>query len=122
MARHNALGKWGEDVACGRLVAEGYAICERNWRMGRYEIDIIAMRGDSIVFAEVKTRSDRTVDPLEAVDDAKMSHMAASAGVYIECNNLPHRVRFDLFGISGTPNDYSVEHIRDAFEVPLTTY
>jgi len=117
------LGKWGEDIACEKLVADGFAICERNWRMGHYEIDIVAMRGDTLVFAEVKTRSEPDIDPLDAIDDRKISHMAQSAGVYIESRNLPHNVRFDLFGISGSPDTgYTVEHIADAFDVPLTSY
>ena len=117
------LGKWGEDIACEKLVADGFAICERNWRMGHYEIDIVAMRGDTLVFAEVKTRSEPDIDPLDAIDDRKISHMAQSAGVYIESRNLPHNVRFGLFGISGSPDTgYTVEHIADAFDVPLTSY
>lgn len=117
------LGKWGEDIACERLVAEGYAICERNWRMGHYEIDIVAMRDDTVVFAEVKTRSEPDIDPLEAVDDRKIAHMAASAGVYVESKNLQHNIRFDLFGISGTPETgYTVEYIPDAFDVPMTSH
>ncbi len=120
MAIHNELGKWGEDIACEKLIAEGYAICERNWRMGHYEIDIIASNGREIIFAEVKTRSDRATDPLEAVDSRKIRHMAASANVYLEANGLPQQARFDLFGISGTPDDYELEHVPDAFDVPMS--
>ena len=40
MAHHNELGRWGEDIAAAALEAEGAVIRERNWRMGRLEIDI----------------------------------------------------------------------------------
>lgn len=124
MALHNQLGKWGEQIACEKLVAEGCAIRDRNWRMGHYEIDIVAMRGSRVVFCEVKTRSDDHFDPLEAVDSRKMTRMVAAAAVYMEANGLQMlEPQFDLFGICGTPGSgYTVEHIADAFEIPLTTY
>ena len=56
MAERNSLGKWGEQVVVDHLVAEGYAIVERNWRLNHLEIDIIATRGNEIAFVEVKTR------------------------------------------------------------------
>ena len=54
MARHNTLGKIGEDAACSYLAAKGYAIMERNARVGHLEIDIVAMVGPRLVCAEVK--------------------------------------------------------------------
>lgn len=124
MAIHNELGKWGEQLACDHLVARGCAIRDRNWRMGRYEIDIVAMQSTTIVFCEVKTRSNPDDDPLEAVDDRRIAHMVASAQVYMEAFGLECLdVRFDLFGIRGTPDSgHDIEYIPDAFDVPLTTY
>ncbi|MDE6573928.1 MAG: YraN family protein [Muribaculaceae bacterium] len=122
MARHNELGKWGEKLAEEILISEGFAIAERNWRMGHLEIDLIAMRDDIVVFAEVKSRSNRDEDPLEAIDKRKIAHMVRAAEAYMNFKNLPHGVRFDVFGISGTPEDYTIEHIPDAFFPPLKTY
>lgn len=124
MAQHNDLGQWGEALACEYLVKQGCAICERNWRMGRYETDIVAMHGTTMVFCEVKTRSDPDSDPLDAVDERRIAHMVASANVYIESKGLEVLdIRFDLFGIRGTPAlGYEMEYVPDAFEVPLTTY
>ena len=56
MAIHNELGRWGEDYAADFLAAQGYRIVERNWRFGHHDIDIIASKGNEIVFVEVKTR------------------------------------------------------------------
>ena len=122
MAQHNELGPWGEDLACEKLVREGYAIMERNWRMGHYEVDIIAMKDNRIVFAEVKTRSDDYCDPMDAIDRKKIAHMAASADVYMRCHDLPHEAQFDVFGITGNPQEYKIEHIADAFLPPLKSY
>ncbi len=122
MARHNELGKWGEDLACEKLVAEGCAIVERNWRMGHFEVDIVAMKGNRIIFAEVKTRANATSDPLDAIDKRKIMRMSVSADAYIRHSNCKHEPQFDVFAISGTPNEYTLEHIPDAFFPPLKTY
>lgn len=115
MASHNALGKWGENLAAEYLVREGYAITERNWRMDHYEIDIIAMHGSRIVFVEVKTRSTDEYDPLEAVDSRKKARMVASANAYIIAHDIPHEVQYDIITVIGIPEDYTLEHIPDAF-------
>lgn len=122
MALHNDIGRWGENLACERLVSQGYAVRHRNWRMGRYEIDIVAMKGTAVVFCEVKTRTDPDTDPLDAVDDRRIAHMVAAARVYMEAFGLENLdVQFDLFGIKGTPAaGYEMEHIADAFEIPLS--
>ena len=123
MARHNQLGKWGEDLACDLLVADGWAIAERNWRLGHPEIDIIAMNTNTIVFAEVKTRADIDEDPFEAIDRRKISNMVRAADAYLAMHpDLRQNPRFDLFGISGTPDNHRLEHLPDAFDPPLRSY
>ncbi len=122
MARHNEVGRWGEELAADYLVEHGYAICECNWHVGSYEIDIIAMRDDVLVFVEVKTRTNIDEDPLEAIDRRKILYMARAAQAYLLAKNLPHRIQFDLFAISGTPDNYKLEHLPDAFDVPAKTY
>lgn len=117
------LGRWGEDIACAILVGQGYAIVERNWRLGHLEIDIIAQKGGRMVFAEVKTRdADSPQDPLDAIDRRKQAHMAAAANAFLSGRDWPGDVQFDVFGIRGCPQDYSVEHIPDAFLPSLKTY
>lgn len=90
--------------------------------MGHYEIDIIAMKEDFIIFAEVKTRSNNDIDPLDAIDRKKMSFMARSAMAYMNKQGLHRQARFDVFGICGTPGDYKIEYIPDAFMPPMKTY
>ncbi len=50
-------GKKGEDKACSWLVKSEYDIIERNYRVREGEIDIIAVKTKTILFAEVKTRN-----------------------------------------------------------------
>lgn len=122
MARHNDTGKWGEDLAADFLAEQGYAIVERNWHYRKIELDIVAMKGNTLVVAEVKTRTDRDEDPLEAIDDKKIMSMVRGAEAFLNRNELPHTVRFDVFAITGTPADYTFEHVPDAFYPPLKTY
>ena len=44
------IGRGGEDVATEWLRERGYYIVERNWRVGHYEIDIIAQHYDTLHF------------------------------------------------------------------------
>ncbi len=122
MAKHNDTGKWGEELAVERLIEAGYSIVARNWRLGHLEIDIVARKDDVLVFAEVKTRTDRDTDPLEAVDKRKIANMVRAADAYMQHENLPLEAQFDLFAISGTPDNYELEHIADAFYPPLKSY
>jgi putative endonuclease len=48
----------GEDLACAELGRRGYAILARRYRTRYGEIDIIAREGETVVFVEVKARSD----------------------------------------------------------------
>lgn len=124
MARHNELGKWGEQLAVDLLVTKGYAIVERNWRAGNLELDIIAIKGSRIVFVEVKTRSTDFVDPAAAVDRRRIMRLVRAADSYIHANNIPHEAQFDIILIVGSPDlpeTPQIEHIPDAFLPPLHT-
>lgn len=50
------IGDKGEAEAARFLKKKGMKILARNFRHGKYEIDIIALERNCIVFAEVKTR------------------------------------------------------------------
>lgn len=124
MARHNDLGKWGEQLAADLLVTKGYAIAERNWRAGNMEIDIVAIKGARIVFVEVKTRSDGSFDPADAVDRRRVMRMVRAADSYVKAYNISHEVQFDVVFVVGSPlGDVPprIEHIEDAFLPPLRT-
>lgn len=123
MAKHNLLGSWGEKAATEHLVKLGYAIVERNLKIGTYEIDIIATKGNTIAFVEVKTRSNDDADPLDAIDQKRINRMARAADIYIRSRNIEYEPQFDIIAINGTDsNNYKLEHYPDAFLPPLTTY
>jgi putative endonuclease len=55
--RRTALGRSGEDTAAAWYEDHGYEVLERNWRRREGEVDLIARRGRTVAFCEVKTRS-----------------------------------------------------------------
>jgi len=60
------LGAWGERLAGVRLEHRGWTILERNYRLGRREVDLIVRREGILAFVEVKTRSGAHFGPPEA--------------------------------------------------------
>ena len=123
MAIHNDVGAWGEGVARDFLLAKGYAIGEQNLKVGNYEIDFIARKDDRIVFVEVKTRTSRGYDPLEAVDERKRRRLVRAADEYIRSRDIRHEPQFDIITVVGSEaGGYEVEHFPDAFFPPLQCY
>ncbi len=122
MAQHNELGKWGEQVAYGYLLVQGYTMVERDTRQGHFEIDIIATKGNRIIFIEVKTRSDLKVDPVQSINSRKIGRICAAANSYVKQHKLPHEVQFDIVIVIGNPDSYTIEHIPDAFIAPMRGY
>lgn len=119
MARHNEMGKWGEDVAAAYLRQKGYVIRERDWRSGKRDIDIIALTPDSltVVFVEVKTRlPDSATAPEEAVDAVKIRNLCVAADNYVKMYGVEEELRFDIITVVGTRGcEPRIEHIEDAF-------
>jgi putative endonuclease len=92
------------NAAEGRAVRwyriRGYRILGTNvWASG-YELDVIARRGRSLVFCEVKSKSGtRFGDPLEMVTAEKQRRIRRAAGTWLAANRRDHgacRVTFDV--------------------------
>lgn len=121
MARHNNTGSWGEQVAREFLITKGYAVMESNVHVGHKELDIVATKGNRIIFVEVKTRSSDFVDPLEAVDEKKIRRLTRAADSFIRSRNVIHEPQFDIIVIIGSKETgYTLDHYEDAFRAPLS--
>lgn len=118
----NEWGAAGENLATEHLIKEGYTIRERNWKCGKLEIDIIAQTGSMIVFVEVKSRNGKHGDPLDAIDSQKINRIVNAANIYMKSIDYDMDSRFDVIAITGNANDYTLEHIPDAFFPPLRSY
>ena len=119
MAEHNDLGKWGEDEAALYYEDRGYEILERDWKVGKRDIDLIALTEDkdTLVFVEVKTRQNNDLlEPEEAVDVKKMRNLAIAANAYVKLHDLDMDVRFDIISVIGKCSCVeSIECFEDAF-------
>ncbi len=116
MAKHNELGKLGEEKALEYLQKLGYKIKLTNYLVGKAEIDIIAEDGEFIVFVEVKTReSDVHENPIEAVTPRKRKLLIDAADFYIEERGIENESRFDIVSVIKNKNRWIIEHVPDAF-------
>jgi putative endonuclease len=116
MAKHNELGKIGEELAVQFLIEKGYEILDKNWRNKHKEIDIVAKDGNELVIVEVKTRqTDEYGEPDIAVTKRKQRMLIAAANAYILRNNLDMSTRFDIVSIVFKDGEPVIEHIEDAF-------
>lgn len=110
------LGCWGEDIAEKYLKKKGYIIVARNFRCRLGEIDIIALDGTKLVFAEVKTRQNQSYGlPCEAVNTQKIRHLKRMSAYYMALNfNEDRDVRLDVIEIlmlEGRPYIRHIENI-----------
>lgn len=124
MAQHNDLGKWGEEQAATFLERKGYTICDRDWRAGHRDLDIIALNEDQtiLVIVEVKTRTSAELnEPEEAVNRKKIRNIGNAANLYLKQFNVEYDVRFDIVSVTDTSDSNAkIEHIIDAFNPLLT--
>ncbi len=114
------LGDFGERVAEAHLKANGYRIRERNFRIREGEVDIIAERGGTLVFAEVRTRRGAALgSAAESVTATKAARILAAAQAYVQATDgCPADQRIDVIALSLAPDGrvLSLEHIEGAIE------
>ena len=116
------MGTQGEEAAARMLLSLGWNILARNWRSRHLELDIVAEEQDVLVFVEVKTRKgDSLVEAEKAVDRRKIMSLNMAANNYLKRYRLNVDVRFDIVAITGSPADYSVNHMENAF-LPIPIY
>lgn len=116
---HIGLGAEGEAHAAAYLERRGYRILGRNVREGGVEIDIIARRGRTLVFIEVKTRrGGRYGPPHEAVDARKRARIVRGALAWLRARGRTgDRIRFDVIAVERrSPRDWTIQHLEAAFD------
>lgn len=119
-SRSSQIGDEGEQMAADYLTARGYQILARKFVCQQGEIDIVAQKGEVLIFAEVKNYSEASYhDALDALTPLKIKKVIRAAEVYLwqyqVSDNL--EIRFDVVAIDrkqgGVPD---LKHIPDAFE------
>lgn len=109
-------GQEGEELAAEFLVQKGFRILERNFRYKHCEVDLIVLKGDWLIFIEVKMRSSLAFgNPEIFVDRNKRHHVRRASRHYIYSRNWTGNVRFDIVAITRDGYEDSILHIEDAF-------
>jgi putative endonuclease len=116
MAKHNELGKKGEQLAVDFLVKKGYHIRDKNWRFQKAEVDIIAQKNSTLAVVEVKTRTGIDFgNPQDFVKPKKIKLLVMAIDEYVNSKDLDVNVRFDIIAIVKNEKSYTLEHLKDAF-------
>lgn len=106
-------GRRGETAAALWLQLKGYAVLARRLRTPMGEVDLIARRGRTLAFVEVKTRA-RAEAGLEAVSFSSQQRIAAAAAYWLAARPslAALDLRYDLVVIAPWSPPL---HMRDAW-------
>jgi putative endonuclease len=120
MTTPHDFGRIAEHLAARSLERHGWTILERNFRCGHKEIDLIARRGDTVAFIEVKARTSRTFGhPLDAITAHKRREITTVARSWIARHGNPaYSYRFDAVWIIGSPGGrIELDHVPGAWRI-----
>jgi putative endonuclease len=87
-----SLGRRGEQLAAEHFERLGWTILARNHHTRFGELDIVALDGDTLVFAEVKTCRLGKGRPWDNLHERKRSQVRRMASVWL--HDVPKRPRF----------------------------
>jgi len=118
--RRKELGRRGEEIAAEHFERLGYEVLARNYRTRLGEIDLVAVEGDTLVFAEVKTCRAGRGRPWDNLHGGKRAQVRRLSSIWLNdqterpyCRDL----RFDAVGIvvDGAGALVSLDHLEGAF-------
>jgi putative endonuclease len=109
-------GERGEQIATEWLREHGYEICDRNWRSGRYELDIVASRFDVLHFIEVKCRGEESyLAPEETLNATKRRALTRAVAAYLALHDSDLNPQIDLLAITiANDNTHTIEYFPEA--------
>lgn len=110
-------GNLGERLAKEYLIKKDYKILEENYTTSAGEIDIIAFNNETLVFVEVKARTNfKYGHPFEAVNLRKQEKILNSSLLYIQENNFDDiQLRYDIVEVYLSKN--KINHIENSFSL-----
>ena len=96
-------GAEAERRAADLLIENGYVVLEQRYRVHRHDIDLVARRGSTVVFVEVKLRASRRFGlAVETVRPDKQRELVRAASAWLQRHGKPGDVaRFDVVAIQG---------------------
>jgi len=111
-------GRKAEELASARLQRQGLRLAARNYRSPFGEIDLVMQEHDTLVFVEVRYRSNTAFGaPAETVDGRKQARLRATAEHYLQHTPRASKkaCRFDIVAITGDGEDGNFRWLRDVF-------
>lgn len=115
--RAHHFGLRAEWVAAALLIAKGYRILGRRFVVAGGEIDLIARRGETIAFVEVKARGGFD-EALVAIDEVKRRRISRAVRFWLSHN--PAAMRATLRGDAVLVAPMRVpRHVVDAFQLDI---
>ena len=118
MNRNGYFGQKGEEKTCEYLKMHGYRVIERNFRCRTGEVDIIALKGDTVHFVEVKTRSNTGYGfPAESVTREKQRRLLLAAKYFMACHHeyAVCKVQMDVAEVLMHDGRYYIRYVENAF-------
>ena len=116
-------GAEAESFTADWLMKKGWEILDRNFFMKGGELDIIAKKGDTLAFVEVRSWDRQFWDggtPLETIHPAKIKHIIKTATYYIQSKRMHFQdlnIRFDVAGlIKKEDGTFDIDYIEAAFD------
>lgn len=114
-----ALAKWGEKRALKFLRKLGLNTIARNYRCKTGELDLVMVeQNGTIVFVEVKTRTNREfAEPEDSITASKKHRLSSAAKYFLKIYKIENRpCRFDVIAITlDQTGSEDIKHYRRAF-------
>ncbi len=109
-------GALAEKLAADFLQRNGLRLIESNFRCRMGEIDLILQDGGTLVFAEVRLRSNmRFGGAAASITAAKQAKISCAARIYLQQHRIDAPCRFDAVLLDSL-DAKRIEWIKNAFE------
>lgn len=93
-------------------MAHGFDLLHRNWRSGRYELDLVARKEGTLHIVEVKSRRKGALTaPEEAMTAAKFRSLCKAATDYVALYRIDLEVQFDLIAVEFSASGVDLRYI-----------
>jgi len=118
MARHNDTGRLGESIARQFLIDRGLNYITGNYHCRYGELDLVMNDAGMLAIIEVRyRRKTNFMSPITSVSRQKQLRIMRATQHFLsqhsDCENIP--VRFDVVGITGSPDNSDINWIPAAF-------
>lgn len=120
VAPRQQMGEYGEALAATFLKQQGLSLIEVNFTCKMGEIDLVMRHLDTLVFVEVRSRSNTDMAILlESIDFRKQQRIICAAQFFLQKKRYldSYPCRFDVIGITYANGKPQIQWIKQAFSL-----